>query len=153
MKPVRWLTGILAIIAAFEANALVAQDVSAAAKRPPTRAEIRAEVTRQQRLYRDVRLEPVASSMDICRSSPMPSGWIRVGGRWDPTQCGNPIDITENVWRVTRYNNKTVGSRMEVCWRQTIPPGWVIVSQRWDPTNCDRPVDIVHNKIRIRRVQ
>lgn len=86
----------------------------------------------------------------ICAGT-LPTGWLKIGGQWNPTQCGNPTHIYENVWLIERYDNKPVGSVMTVC-AQPIPSGWVKIGGSWNPTACGSPTHITENVIKIKRL-
>jgi len=75
-------------------------------------------------------------SMDICYDSPIPSGWIKVNDYYNPTSCGNPRQISYNVYQIRKYDELPKNSILEVCYDATMPAGWVINSKKWDPTRC-----------------
>ena len=92
------------------------------------------------------------SSMNICASSPVPAGWIKVNDAWNPTICGNPTVITYNVVTITQYSNRPVGSTLIVCSDAPTPNNWVEVNNSWNPTTCGHPTSITNNVKVIRRV-
>lgn len=93
------------------------------------------------------------SSMEVCAGSPVPGGWIVTGVRWDPTRCGNPTTVQDNVLTITQHSTLPAGASLHVCKGQVTPDGWVVVGGRWDPTSCGRPSTIHDNVVVIRRVQ
>jgi len=90
-----------------------------------------------------------AATALVCAGS-VPPGWLKVDDRWDPTNCGDPTVIVDNVWTIETYYDKPVGYPMRVCagWR---PYNWALLATRWDPTSCGHPAAIVPNVWLIRR--
>ncbi|HUJ16379.1 MAG TPA: hypothetical protein VL197_00115 [Nitrospirota bacterium] len=91
-----------------------------------------------------------AETQTVCAGS-VPAGWLRIDDRWDPAKCGSPVAVTNNVWMIERYDNKTVGSVMTVC-ADTVPNGWSIIAQKWDPTKCGKPTMYTENIMTIKRL-
>jgi hypothetical protein len=69
---------------------------------------IEMEAANQRTKLVQLPLESVREVMDICSSSPVPDGWIRVNDHWDPTRCGSPSSLVYNVCTIERYNNKRI---------------------------------------------
>ncbi|MBF8186830.1 hypothetical protein ITP53_13970 [Nonomuraea sp. K274] len=86
----------------------------------------------------------------VCAWS-VPAGWVKTNDQWDPTRCGNPTAIVNNVWTIETYYDKNIGAVMNVC-RGWVPTGWTTISSRWDPTRCDHPTAIYDNVYTIRRL-
>lgn len=94
-----------------------------------------------------------APTQDICAGSPVPNGWIKTNDSWNPTTCGNPTQITPNVWTITQYVNLSLESELTVCAEAAVPSGWVVIDTTWDPTRCGQPNNnSVHNVKTIKRV-
>jgi hypothetical protein len=118
-----------------------------------TKKEIQAETERQQKALEPTTLNISFEWKEICGGSPVPAGWIKVNDRWDPTICGRPTGIFNNVWAIQRYDNQPVGTFMTVCAQAPTPSGWVVVATRWDPTSCGHPSWIYQNMKQIKRVR
>jgi len=125
---------------------------SAEKKDTPSPQAIREEAERQQKVGVPLQLDVLLQVMNICSSSPVPAGWIKVNDHWNPTICGNPPTIVYNVLTIERFDNRAVGSVMTVCSSAPTPGGWVEVNNHWDPTRCGHPPTIVNNMKQIRRV-
>ncbi len=95
--------------------------------------------------------ESFAEIQTVCAGS-VPPGWIRIDDRWDPTKCGHPVSVTNNVWTIERYDNKPVGSIMNAC-AGSVPDGWTVVARRWDPTKCGRSTMQTENIMTIKRLK
>ena len=94
-----------------------------------------------------------APTQDICAGSPVPAGWIKTNDSWNPTTCGNPTQITNNVWTITQYANLPLDSELTVCAEAQVPNGWVVTNTTWDPTRCGKPDNNSVNNVKtIRRV-
>jgi len=118
-------------------------------------AEVETEARRQQEelgAY-PIELATPRAQMQICCSSPVPSGWIKTNDSWDPTSCGNPSSIYYNICTIVEYSNLPVGSVLQVCSDAPTPANWVEVGNRWDPTSCGHPSSIYNNIKTIRRAQ
>lgn len=143
---------LVALSSVAQAQAGRGSPPSAADKAPATKAQIDSAIkTENGKPARP--LSSSSSSMEMCSGSPMPAGWLRTGGRWDPTSCGKPSYIIENVWTITKYAGMKVGATLDICSGQPTPTGWVIQDGHWDPTSCGRPSYIIDNRVIIRRVQ
>jgi hypothetical protein len=119
-----------------------------------TDKEIQEETERQRKALEPTALNVTFEWKEICATSPVPAGWIKVNDRWDPTICGRPTSIVYNVWAIQRYDNQPVGTYMTVCAQAPTPSGWVLVDTHWDPTRCGYPHStIVHNMKQIKRVR
>jgi len=120
----------------------------------PTEAEIFVEAARQQQALAGIEndLNAEVTRMSICASSPIPDGWIKVDDFWSPTTCGNPGNITYNVWVIERYSNKPRGAVMDVCASAATPDGWVERGTAWRPNRCGHPNNITQNVKLIQRV-
>jgi len=93
-----------------------------------------------------------ASTQDICAGTPVPPGWIKTNDSWSPTTCGNPTEITYNVWTITEYADLPAGSELTVCADAPVPTGWVVTNTSWDPTRCGHPSNITNNIKTIKRI-
>jgi hypothetical protein len=91
-----------------------------------------------------------AATATVCAGN-VPYGWLKINDHWDPTRCGSPTAIVNNVWTIETWYDKPVGYYMWVCagWQ---PYGWGVVTTRWDPTMCGHPTAIYDNVWLIRRV-
>jgi len=89
----------------------------------------------------------------ICAGSDIPDGWIKIDDRWDPHACGNPSNMSLNLWLIEKYADKPIGATMEVAVNAPTPEGWAVVATRWDPTGCGHPTQMVHNVKIIERVE
>ena len=118
-------------------------------KGPSTEA-IATEAQKQQKNFVSMELNKISQTQWVCAGQ-LPPGWLKIGGQWNPTSCGNPTTIYENVWLIERYDDKPVGSVMTIC-AQQIPNGWVKISGSWNPTMCGSPSTIQENVIQIRRL-
>lgn len=116
----------------------------------PTKEMIAEVAKKQQSAFQPTELNKITETQRICAGQ-MPSGWLKISGQWDPTSCGNPTTIFENVWFIEEYDNKPIGSIMTIC-AQPIPKGWVKISGSWNPTMCGSPTAIVENVIQIKRL-
>lgn len=116
----------------------------------PTSQMIYDVAKKQQSTFQPSELNKVMETQRICAGQ-IPSGWLKISGQWDPTSCGNPTSIYENVWFIERYDNKPAGSVMTIC-SQAIPSGWVKISGSWNPTMCGSPTSIQDNVIQIKRL-
>jgi hypothetical protein len=114
--------------------------------------DIATEAARQQRTLAPMTLNVLVERMDVCASSPIPNGWIKVDDHWNPTTCGNPSSIVYNVVTIERYDNKPAGAVMTVCAGAATPNGWVEIGSSWNPTMCGHPSSIVNNVKQIKRV-
>ena len=119
----------------------------------PSDDEITKEAERQVRENGAGDVGMTHQTMDICSTSPVPEGWIKVDDHWNPTSCGNPTSIQYNVWTIARYDDKPIGARMTVCSSTPPPIGWVVVGTAWDPTKCGHPTSIIQNMNIIKRVK
>lgn len=64
-------------------------------------------------------------STNACSSEPVPAGWLIRDIEWDPTRCGNPIEIYGNVYNIVRVDNLPIGEELGVCNTNfIIPLGW-----------------------------
>lgn len=116
----------------------------------PSAQAIADEAQKQQKNFVPLELNKVSETQWVCAGQ-LPQGWLKIGGQWNPTTCGNPTSIYENVWLIERYSNKPVGSVMTVC-AQQIPSGWVKIGGSWNPTTCGSPSTIRENVIQIKRL-
>jgi hypothetical protein len=114
--------------------------------------DVKVEAQKQQKAIQAEALNAPMQVMNICSSSPVPAGWIKVNDHWSPTSCGNPTSIVYNVWTIETYQDKPVGAVMNVCASAPTPAGWVDINTYWSPTSCGHPTSIVHNMKQIRRV-
>ena len=87
----------------------------------------------------------------ICCSAAVPNGFIKVGDMWNPTDCGQPQQITYNQCYIERYDSQPVGATMDVCASAPTPAGWVVATTTWNPTKCGNPVQIEQNVKTIKR--
>ncbi len=115
------------------------------------KGSVEREAKRQQKLPLEVKLGELRQVQDICCSSPIPKGWIKVNDHWSPTSCCHPTSITYNVCTIEKYDDKPVGAIMNVCAESPEPPGWVKVNSYWSPTSCGHPDTIFNNMKQIRR--
>lgn len=74
--------------------------------------------------------------MTICKSSPIPAGFLIVGQATD-FNCSNALD---NAWVIQRYNTCEIGQQMTICKGQTVPAGWVITATTTN-FNCGNSLD------------
>jgi hypothetical protein len=91
-----------------------------------------------------------AETQTVCAGS-VPSGWIKTDDRWDPTKCGNPTNITYNVWTIEKYVDKPKGAVIVAC-SDSPPWGWSIIAQNWEPSKCGKPQAISNNVMTIKRL-
>jgi hypothetical protein len=42
--------------------------------------------------------------MTVCSSGPTPGGWVEVNNHWNPTRCGHPATIVNNMKQIRRVN-------------------------------------------------
>ncbi len=124
--------------------------VANSAEGKPTAQQIEQEAMRQQKLQALLPLVTISETQAVC-AGPIPSGWIKVNDAWNPTVCGNPSNISYNVWTIERYDNKPVGSTMQAC-AAPVPSGWAIVGSNWNPTACGHPSSISNNRMTIKRL-
>lgn len=117
-----------------------------------TEENIRKEAERQQKIEESEDFSLIPQFQQICYTSDVPSGWIKVDDRWDPTRCGNPTSIVYNVWVIRKYIDLPVGTVLNVCASASTPSGWVEINTRWDPTSCGHPSRITQNISVIRRI-
>jgi hypothetical protein len=93
----------------------------------------------------------------ICRTQPMPSGWIAVryevgGDRCpQPTGAGNPFTVA----MIERYTGKAIGQTMIVCADQRLPRNWVRARNQEASAECpgarvrpDAPTAFVIRRLR-----
>jgi hypothetical protein len=80
-----------------------------------------------------------------------PLRWIKIDDRWDPTKCGNPANITYNVWTIERYADKPKGAIIVAC-SDSLPSGWSLIAQKWDPSKCGKPAANTNNVMTIKRL-
>jgi hypothetical protein len=130
---------------------------SASKGKEGTKENIATEAKRQQELVKNKKLFPIEldilrQTMNICCSSPVPNGWIKVNDSWSPTSCGNPSTIVYNVCTIEKYSDKPIGAVMNVCASAPTPAGWVEVNYVWSPTSCGYPSTMVNNVKQIKRV-
>ena len=118
--------------------------------RGPSEKAIAEEAQKQQKDLAALELNQISQTQWSC-AGPLPAGWLKIGGQWNPTTCGNPTTIRENVWLIARYDDKPVGTVMTVC-AQQIPGGWAKVGGAWNPTTCGSPSTIQENVIQIKRL-
>lgn len=116
----------------------------------PTAESVAAEARKQQKEFQPLAINRPMETQTVC-SGQLPAGWLKIGGHWNPTTCGNPTRIYENVWLIERYDDKPVGSVMTVC-SQQIPSGWAKIAGSWNPTTCGSPTSIQENVIQIKRL-
>lgn len=124
--------------------------VAVNSSKDPSAEAITAEAEKQQKSFVSMGLNKILETQWVCAGQ-MPTGWLKIGGQWNPTTCGNPTTIYENVWLIERYDNKPVGTVMTIC-AQQIPSGWVKISGGWNPTMCGSPSTIQENVIQIKRL-
>lgn len=157
MNNVKFLTIAIALVAAFGCKKSHKTDesgkqnvIDSMATSMPTAEMITDVAKKQQSTFQPTELNTVLETQRICAGQ-MPAGWLKISGQWDPTSCGKPTSIHENVWYIERYDNKPVGSVMTVC-AQPIPNGWVKIGGSWNPTMCGSPSSIHDNVIQIKRL-
>jgi hypothetical protein len=118
-----------------------------------TEEMILGEIEKRKKFTEKLSLNVDLTYKDICYTSSIPTGWILAGGKWDPTSCGRPQRIFENIWTILRYDNLPVGTVIEVCLSAPTPNGWIEVGRHWDFTKCGRPQTIVDNVKTIKRTR
>jgi hypothetical protein len=123
--------------------ALIISSGLAMASTAPSKTDIEQEARRQQQAKLPHQLNKIYETQDVCAGS-VPPGWIHVNDHWNPTVCGNPTDISPNVWTIERYDNLPIGSTLTAC-AGTVPVGWALVGTGWNPTSCGEPVNIENN--------
>lgn len=96
---------------------------------------------------------PGPDLQSVCAQSPIPAGYILVDDCWDPTRCGQPAAITNNVWVIQRYSAQPVGAVLTVCASAPTPAGWVEIDRSWNPNACGHPSSPSDNVKRIQRVR
>jgi len=95
---------------------------------------------------------PLPSIQEVCASSPIPNGFIVIGGKYSPATCGQPTAIYENVLYIQRYSTMPVGDYLDVCSSSPTPSGWVITGYRTSYSECGYPNATSDNKKTIKRL-
>jgi hypothetical protein len=95
-------------------------------------------------------LGTIQQTQNVCSGS-VPTGWIKINDAWNPTVCGNPTNITYNVWTIEQFIDQPVGAILHAC-RGPVPPGWSIVGTGWNPTVCGHPTTNQPNVMAIKRL-
>lgn len=95
-------------------------------------------------------LGAILRTQNVCAGS-VPSGWIKINDAWNPTVCGNPANLTYNVWTLQQLSDQPVGAVIHAC-RGTVPPGWALVGTAWNPTVCGHPATNQFNVMAIKRL-
>ncbi len=92
----------------------------------------------------------ILRTQNVCAGS-VPGGWIKINDAWNPTVCGNPTNITYNVWIIQQFIDQPLGAIIQAC-KGTVPSGWAIISTAWNPTVCGHPATVQSNVMAIKRL-
>jgi len=95
-------------------------------------------------------LGTIRQTQNVCGGS-VPAGWIKINDAWNPTVCGNPTNITYNVWTIEQFADQPLGAILQAC-RGPVPSGWSIVGTGWNPTVCGHPTSNQANVMAIKRL-
>lgn len=55
---------------------------------------IATEAQKQQKNFVSMELSKISQTQWVCAGQ-LPPGWLKIGGQWNPTSCGNPTTIYE----------------------------------------------------------
>jgi hypothetical protein len=95
-------------------------------------------------------LGTIQQIQNVCAGS-VPTGWIKINDAWNPTVCGNPSNITYNVWTIEQFTDQPVGAIIHAC-RGAVPTGWAVIGTGWNPTVCGHPSANQPNVVSIKRL-
>jgi hypothetical protein len=95
-------------------------------------------------------LETIQRTQNVCAGS-VPPGWIKINDTWNPTVCGKPASIVNNVWTLQQLTDQPVGTVIYAC-SGAPPAGWAVVGQMWNPTVCGHPSVQQPNIMAIKRL-
>ncbi|MGC0151088.1 hypothetical protein ACPRNU_01350 [Chromobacterium vaccinii] len=135
----------------FAAIAIACGLSAVASAAEPAAAQVKQEALRQQAMQAPLVIGRLAATQLVCAGQ-LPYGWIAINSYWNPTSCGNPTQITFNVWSIERYTDLAVGSTLLAC-TGPVPAGWAVIRTNWNPTACGQPSQIVNNQMTIQRLR